>query len=179
MRFFFRLALMSATVSTPALAYVDEPLPDRDGGGVLTCRECHLHTPEDAAAGMLSVHGLPEHYVPGMPYKLTVTLSHPALKRGGFEASVRTERGLQAGRLMVDDPRISVVPDGATGVVYVHHTRTGTAATHNKTSWSFTWTAPPKTAGKVIVRAAGNAANADDSPLGDAIIFFSQTVAPQ
>jgi len=163
-----------------AHAYVDMALPDRDGGGVLTCRECHTHTPEETAAARLSVDGIPERYKPGQVYELTVKLSHPSLMRGGFEASTRTEKGLQAGNLEATDQRLFIILDPASGAQYAHHTKKGTKVDHSQAeiSWSFQWTAPDKTAGKVVVRAAGVAANGDGMPQGDASIFFSKTVAP-
>jgi hypothetical protein len=157
---------------------VSEPLPDRDGATDTTCRECHTHRPAAADDGRLTIDGLPERYVPGMQYKLTVRLSHPNLARGGFEASVRTAKGAQAGQLSVSDPGISVIPDPVSGAQFVHHTKRGTAVQGSRAAWSFTWSAPQQALGPVVVRAAGNASNADDSPLGDVILFFSRTIQP-
>ncbi len=160
-------------------AYVELALPDRDGGGVLTCRECHMHTPEQTAAARLVVEGIPKHYTPGQDYELTVKLSHPSLMRGGFEASARTEKGLQAGHLGTKDPRLAIIHDPASGAQYAHHTKIGTEVHDTKSvAWSFVWTAPPEGAGKVVVRAAGVASNGDNKPHGDAIVFFSETVSP-
>lgn len=170
-------ALYASTISQ-GHAFMSQPLPDRDGGGVLTCRECHMHKLDDAHPGHFIVEGLPERYTPGKTYELTVKLAHHTLMRAGFEASARTEKGLQAGSLAASDPRIAIFPDPASGVQYAHHTRKGTAVEKDSAAWTITWTAPDKTAGRVVVRAAGCVSNADGTPLGDAIVFYSRTIAP-
>jgi len=171
-------AALSFALSGGAAAYVSEPLPDKDGATDSTCRECHTHPISAADTGSLLIDGLPRRYVPGMQYELTVKLAHPNLARGGFEASVRTEKGAQAGRLSANDPRISVIADPASGAQFVHHTKRGTSVEGPTAAWTFTWKAPEQSVGPVIVRAAGNASNADDSPLGDVILFFSRTIQP-
>jgi hypothetical protein len=171
-------AALSCAIAGSAAAYVSEPLPDKDGATSSTCRECHMHAPAAADAGALTVEGLPERYVPGARYALTVKLSHPELARAGFEASIRTETGAQAGELIAGDSGLSVIPDPASGAHFVHHTKRGTVTQGPNAAWTFTWNAPAKAMGPVVVRAAANAANGDDSPLGDAILFFSRTIRP-
>jgi len=155
---------------------VDEPVPDRDGAGEVTCRECHVHEPREAEAGKLIVEGLPARYRPGQSYPLTVMLSFPDMMRAGFQSSVRGATGAQAGTLAAADERLGVNRDPQTGVQFTHHTKRGTTLTDGAAMWRFIWTAPEKPVGPVTVRAAGNASNGDDSALGDVILFFSQTV---
>ncbi len=164
-------------VGSSAHAYVDKPLPDRDGAGEFTCRECHVHEPKDAAAGKLTVEGLPARYQPGLSYPLVVKLSFPNMMRAGFESSVRDAMGAQAGVLSAADDRLGINPDPITGVQFAHHTKRGTALQDGDAVWQFIWTAPEKPVGPVTVRAAANASNGDDSALGDVILFFSATVA--
>ena len=163
-------------ISNGTQAYVDEPLPDRDGAGELTCRECHVHEPKQAEAGKLTVEGLPARYQPGQQYPLTVRLSFPNMMRAGFESSVRDAKGAQAGALSSAEERLGINLDPKTGVQFAHHTKRGTALTDSDAVWWFIWTAPEKPAGPVTVRAAGNASNGDDSALGDVILFFSRTI---
>jgi len=168
--------VLCLAIGGSAQAYVDKPLPDRDGGGEFTCRECHVHEPKDAEAGKLTVEGLPTRYQPGQRYSLVVKLSFPNMMRAGFEASVRDAMGAQAGALSATDARLGVNRDPQTGVQFAHHTKRGTALENGDAVWRLTWTAPEKPTGPVTVRAAGNASNGDDSALGDVILFFSATV---
>lgn len=163
--------------ATPALGYLNQPPLDRDGVRDSTCRECHQHDVGKADAGRLTVEGLPARYTPGGVYRLVVRLTHPDLIRGGFEVSMRDSQGRQAGAMSVDAGSTALVTaDPASGVQYVHHGKRGGPGEGGTASWAFIWTAPPSGVGPVTVRAAGNASNADDSPLGDVIVFFTAMV---
>jgi hypothetical protein len=77
--------------------------------------------------------------------------------------------GHQAGTLRAVDPKVAVVPDSVSDVVYAQHAP-GTARTDDPelATWSIEWTAP-LAGGAVRIHAAANSANGDDSPLGDLV----------
>jgi hypothetical protein len=162
---------------SPVHAYVDGPVADRDGGGALTCRECHFHDERAATAGSISVDGLPNLYKPGGVYKITLKVSHPDMERGGFQMSARSEAGSQAGDLSADES-VKIATGHESGVIFAQHSENGAPFVENRTAaWIVTWTAP-KDVSTVTIYAAGNASNGDDSALGDVILLFSRTIKP-
>ena len=69
--------------------------------------------------------------------------------------------------------------DTLSHVAYVEHTQAGTALRGDAGRWTVGWTAPAGNArGVVEFDVAGNAANDDDSPLGDFIYTHTLRVAP-
>jgi hypothetical protein len=137
----------------------------------MTCQQCHWENPLNEPSGRLTLEGIPERYTPGEQYLITVTLARPGLGRGGFQLSAREDgmnmtSGSNAGVLASPDKTTQVVKDEKL-VSYVEHTEQGTEPKGGTASWKVSWTAPD--AGDVIFHAAANAANDDDSPLGDYI----------
>jgi hypothetical protein len=116
--------------------------------------------------------GVPWAYQPGGTYQVMLTLTRPGAVIAGFELTTRFEDGGgQAGRLShlpADEGRMAV--DTSFEVEYIHHLRPGTTAISRDTArWSMLWTAPSEGTGAVLVHAAANAANDDDSQFGDYI----------
>ena len=154
-------------------AFRDAPPPAYTGGfGEPTCRACHADAPLNEASGTLAIDGIPDRYQPGRTYELEVTLRRDGMRRAGFELAARLadgERaGTQAGVVAPTDDRTVVALDSATRVAYLTHTLAGTSVAPGGTGrWTFRWTAPD--AGAVAFHVAANAANDDDSPLGDFI----------
>ena len=160
----------SHAAPTAARPHADKAPAARTGGfGEPTCHECHFELPVNQD-GSLTVEGFPGRYEPGRTYEVRVTLASEGTERAGFQAAVRRAsgpgEGTQAGRLAPVDPR-TMVQDTA-GVQYVQHARgaswTGGAPA---ASWSFAWTAPD--GGPVVLHAAANSSNGDESPLGDIV----------
>jgi hypothetical protein len=94
--------------------------------------------------------------------------------RAGFQLTARFAEGDATGRpagvLTPDDARTAVVWDTISHVGYIEHTLAGTALRGDAGRWMVRWTAPAGNArGVVEFNVAGNAANDDDSPLGDFI----------
>jgi hypothetical protein len=58
-------------------------------------------------------------------------------------------------------------------------TAAGTTVSGDSIRWLFRWTAPSESGGPVVFHVAANAANFDDSPLGDFIYATSIAVPPQ
>ena len=78
--------------------------------------------------------------------------------------------GSQAGGLEAGDARVSVVPGPAPKAVqYAEQTREGCSVSGPETRWGLRWRSPAGAVGDVLIHVAANAANYDDSPLGDFI----------
>jgi hypothetical protein len=178
------LALLLAATPRPVGGNSEGPPPAHTGGfGEPTCRACHFDAPEEPEAGALLVDGVPAVYRPGAEYAITVTLRDPRLESAGFQLAARfagegsgasasggAEGGHQAGRLLSSGPRVEVVEHGDPAVLYAHQTLAGAAPEGDReTTWTVRWVAPAEPAGPVLFHAAANAANDDDSELGDAV----------
>jgi hypothetical protein len=171
-------AAAAATLPRPS---VHGPEPGHTGGfGEPTCRACHFDGPETTSDADVAIDGLPTSWTPGTRYPITVVLRGAALRRGGFQLAVRhatgEDAGRQAGVLSGDSGRVSITVAG--GVSYGHHVRESTAPTApGVVRWELAWTAPVEGAGLVAFHVAANAANDDDSELGDLIVTAADTIA--
>lgn len=172
------LAVAGAALPARLLLLKDGPPPAHTGGfGEPTCRHCHSDADLNEPGGTLAVDGVPTSYEPGRDYELVVTLRRAGMLRAGFQLAARfaegAAAGTQAGDLAPVDNRTQVVPDSVTHVRYIEHRLTGTAVDSGTGGWVFRWTAPRDPRGPVVFHVAGNAANDDDSPLGDFIYTTS------
>jgi hypothetical protein len=164
------------------------PPPAMTGGfGEPTCHSCHFDNPEergpDTDERALLLLGLPDHYEPGRAYALSIELRHPDLRRAGFELSARFATGeaeaRDAGVLAALGARTATTRFGTPAISYVHHTDSGTRVEEpGSARWEFEWRAPESSLAPVVFHFTGNAANDDDSELGDHIFVRSVTVPP-
>ncbi len=177
-------ALAVAGASLAALpGYKNGPPPRHTGGfGEPTCRACHSDAGLNEPGGEVAIHGALAAFQPGRTYDLEVALRRVGMLRAGFQLAARYQGvgmvpgGAQAGVLAPSDDRTTVVRDSATGVTYIEHTLPGTAVSGGAARWRFRWTAPA-VAGGVVFHVAANAANDDDSPLGDFVYAAAVRVA--
>ena len=135
----------------------------------------------NSAAGSLSLSGVPVVYEPGKTYRVQLRLTHPGVVIGGFEMTARFEvGGAQAGQLAFLPEDGGLIAVGTSQQVqYVHHLRPGTTSVVQDTArWTVLWAAPSERGGPVTMHAAGNAANDDDSPLGDYIYTVMASSQP-
>jgi hypothetical protein len=159
------------------------PLAHTGGFGEPTCLECHFDDPINDKGGVFTLAGVPDRYEPGKSYPITVRLGRKEIARGGFELSTRIAEGPsaghQAGRLEATDNRVNLADSTRAdvgAVQYARHNRAGSDVGKTDTlEWVVKWTAPASAAGAVIFHAAGNAANDDNSPLGDYIYTTTAT----
>lgn len=155
-------------------------VPARTGGfGEMTCQQCHWENALNDPAGRLTVEGIPQAYTPGEQYPITVTLARSGIGRAGFQLSAREDginmnAGNDAGLLAGDDDRVTVL--AGKRVSYAQHSPGGVQASTGTQVWKLTWTAPVD--GPVVFHVAANAANGDDSPLGDYIYTAIVTTRP-
>lgn len=167
-----------AVSSGPQPAMTGAPaLGDQAAEGI--CTSCHnssaLNPDQD---GTLSVQGVPEQYVPGQAYSLTVSISHKdaSVLRWGFQmTAIALESGEGAGEFLATDAATTQVLAAMSGSrSYVEHAYGGTAIGQTgAASWTFQWKAPAAAIGPVGFFAAANAANADGSNQGDRIYSSS------
>jgi hypothetical protein len=182
-------ALALAAAAAPA-RFKEGPPPAHTGGfGEPTCRQCHSDAGLNDPGGRLALAGVPSAYQPGRTYELAVSLERAGMLRAGFQLAARFaagagggaggEAGRQAGALAPADDRTAVVFDSGTGISYIEHTLVGTALASGTAAarWTFRWTAPAAPGGAVVMHLTANAANDDDSPLGDFIYATAVSVA--
>jgi len=156
----------------------DRPPPAHTGGfGEPTCAQCHFSDPVNSGGGSLVIDA-PASYSAAGRYILTITLIHPGARAGGFEMAARFADGTQAGELRsTDTTRTDVTTAG--DVQYIHHIYDGTDPVAPDTlRWLVEWTAPER-GGAVMFHAAANAADGDDSSLGDFIYVTSLQLSPE
>lgn len=158
-----------------AAAVADGPVPGYTGGfGEPTCTTCHFDAPAEPADDALTIEGVPGTFEPGTRYELAVVLRDPRLERAGFQLAARyadgPEQGRQAGGLSALGERAEVVTHGEPPVLYARQTREGARPeAPGSARWTLAWTAPEEPSGAVVFHAAANAANYDDSELGDVV----------
>lgn len=165
-------AALATVAAATAPFYVDGPPPGRTGGfSENTCHECHRDSPLNDPAGSLTIDSLPPAYEPNRTYRLTVVLTRPGMLAAGFQLAMRTNDAgaQQAGLLALVDDRTAFAAPAPRPIQYLQHTRRGTALTAPDTArWTFTWRAPDGVR-PVVLHVAANAANDDNSGLGDFI----------
>lgn len=160
-------------------AYPDGPPPATTGGfGEPTCVSCHFASTPDSL-GSLRLRGLPAAPEPGRTYALIVELAREDMLAAGFELSARfacgPARGRQAGAFRVLGDDVAVTRQA--GVDYVHQTLAGSApSTPGVARWRIEWTAPGERPARVHFHLAANAANGDESPLGDRVYALVETI---
>jgi hypothetical protein len=158
------------------VAYRDGPLSAKTGGfGEETCRQCHFDNSINDPAGIVRLEGLPEAASPGQEYLIRVIVRRQGMARAGFELAVRFSDGSQAGALRAPDERTRAISAPDDSVQYIQHTAAGSLPTAGEARWTVLWTAPERQ-GLILFHAAANAANGDDSPLGDFIYTTTATI---
>jgi hypothetical protein len=183
------VALTAAlTIAAPlgAFAFKEGPYPNVTGGfGEQSCHLCHLDNPVNDPGGAVTLDGVPATFTPGQTYPITVSIKRDGLRRGGFEIAARfasgRQRGRQAGSWTPRDARVQLIPGAVDKVLtFVQHNLAGSrGAQPGVNSWTIDWTAPAAPAAPVQFNVAANAANNDDSPLGDYIYLKAAKATPQ
>ncbi|HUE90311.1 MAG TPA: choice-of-anchor V domain-containing protein [Vicinamibacterales bacterium] len=165
----------------PAAAYAEGAPPGFSGGfSEQSCHACHFHAEVNSGQGRVAIAGVPERFVAGTRYPLTITLARSGMALGGFQLTARfTDGGAQAGVLAPapgEEERIRVDVQG--DVQYVGQRRQGTALPAPDTArWAVVWTAP-ETSAPVTFHVAANAADGDGSVEGDYIHSAAAQSAP-
>ncbi len=140
------------------------------GDGFNNCTDCHSGTPINASNWIES--NIPaDGYEPGQVYEFTLTGSHEAPGRFGFEITAEDESGTKVGQFasLDDETQLTNNMDALT------HTDQGITPNGDFKSWTFNWTAPDPGVGNVSFYAALNAANGDGTNSGDVIYLTNET----
>ena len=156
--------------------YAEGAPPGFSGGFTeQSCDACHFHAAPNSGPGRLSIEGVPERFVAGESYKVTISLMQPGMKLSGFQLTSRFEDdGSQAGTLAPTDARIAV--DTQAPVHYAGQRREGAALVEpNLNRWTVVWTAPASTRA-VVFHVAANAANGDERADGDYVYTSARDV---
>ena len=145
-----------------------------------SCDACHFHAAPNAGPGKLTIDGVPDAFIAGQAYRITVALSQPAMKLAGFQLSARfKDDGAQAGTLAKEpdsDTRVGI--ETLSGVQYAGQRREGAAmVTANESRWTLLWTAPSATR-TVVFHVAANGANADERADGDYVYTLVRETSP-
>jgi hypothetical protein len=143
-----------------------------------TCSQtnCHSGSPLNSG-GKLEILGLPETYVPGTNYPLTVRLTSSqsaTVPRWGFElTNARLSDGVGSGTLFPSGLNMNLVNSRAYIGQNVSHLYAGE---HGSVEWQVSWTAPDPAEGPVGFYAAGNASNGNfQAGIGDLIYTDAET----
>jgi hypothetical protein len=162
--------LLGTTRPAPPPAYAGGAPPGFSGGFKETsCDACHFDNDLNAKPGQLTITGVPERFAAGERYPLTITLSRPGMRMGGFQFTARmADGGVQAGTLAPaegEEKRLAI--EVSNNVQYANQRQSGTAPVEPGTArWTLLWTAPA-TPGPIEFHAAANAADNDESARGD------------
>ncbi len=132
-----------------------------NGAPNFSCTMCHQDAkpipPQD-----IVIKGLPEQYVPGKAYKITIEIKDvnkctPAMVAcGGFALQA------SAGKFKIIDPKHTFIAHPMPSQKFVTHTKAGSMLR----KWTVEWIAPKKPV-PVTFKLAVIAANGDGSPFGD------------
>jgi hypothetical protein len=127
-------------------AYAEGAPPGFTGGFTeQSCDACHFHAAPNAGPGKLTIDGVPDRFVAGQSYRLTIALTQTGMKVAGFQLAARfKDDGGQAGTFAKEletDMRVGV--ETQSGVQYAGQRRDGaTVVTPNESRWTVMWTAP-------------------------------------
>lgn len=163
----------------PSHSYAEGAPPGFSGGFTeQSCDACHFHAAPNTGPGALTLEGVPDRFVAGEPYRVTISLTQPGMKLAGFQLTARfKEDGLQAGTLAKEsssDVRVGI--DTESDMQYAGQRREGaTVVTPEASRWTVIWTAPSvmKT---VVFHVAANAANGDERADGDYVYTLAREI---
>ena len=162
-------------------AYAEGAPPGFTGGFTeQSCDACHFHAAPNAGPGKLAIDGVPDRFVAGQEYRVTIALTQSNMKLAGFQLSARFEDdGAQAGTLAkAPDSETRVGIETLSGVQYAGQRREGAAmVTPDESRWTLMWTAPPATR-TVVFHVAANGANGDERADGDYVYTITRESRP-
>src|SRR5262245_52758469 len=173
----------------PVGAFSSGPPASRTGAPALgtfaaegVCVQCHTSFALNSGPGILTISGLPATYTPNQEVTVTITLNQSSRVLYGFEATFLDDQGQKAGNITATDTSRTQIVNGSgnfAGRQYIEHTSAGTTPNGtDQNSWTFKWTAPAQSVGRVTIYVAGNAANGNGSNQGDFIYTKNASMQP-
>jgi uncharacterized protein (TIGR03437 family) len=191
-----KILIAALVYAVPSLIYAYPEGPDAGVTGVpgeSSCSQCHVGKFGSGSVTVNFPGGL--NYTPGVPQHLVVTIADPVQKRWGFQVTARQANNskAQAGsftpsaegytQLVCSQTTLQTQAFGLTcpssmPLQYVEHTLLGTqAGVRGPVSFQFDWTPPATDVGSVVIYAAANAANGDNTVMGDHIYYQRYTLS--
>lgn len=170
----------SASAFGPSPSHTDAPMENN-------CTSCHSDSAVNSGSGELVISGVPGTYTAGQQIAVTVRLSQSDAVIYGFQMTAVDGLGQGSGIFTIptENPsRMQILTNHFGGPTlqdrqYVEHTVDGLSnGQFGFNSWTFTWTAPAQTAGKVDFYLAGNAGNSDGGMNGDYIYTTTASSLP-
>jgi hypothetical protein len=162
----------AVSIARPVAAqYADGAPPGFSGGfGESSCDACHFEAAVNTPPGRVTLTGIPDRFVPGERYPITITLSRPGMTMGGFQLASRLDPGgTQAGTLAPGPGEEKRIKIESGKIQYANQRQAGTdLAEPGLAKWTVVWTAP-NTPGIVRFHVAANAADKDEAARGDYI----------
>jgi len=183
-----RVAFLSLAISPVLLmGFSAGPPQGRTGNtvdGGLSCTACHRGNDANDGLGRLVIEV--GNYRPGVKQTLRLRLQHPTAQRWGFQLTARVfaDQTKRAGTFTTSaDVRVRC---GLTGneespcgeqLEFAEHSQPSTLpGTGGGRTWEIEWTPPATDVGPVIFYAAGNAANNNNTNVGDSIYLANFVV---
>ncbi len=168
------------------LASAFGPSPSHTGApGENNCTSCHISYPVNSGDGSIRIEGVPANYSPGQQIAVTVVLDHQDATNYGFQFTAIDNTGKEVGTFGLpaqNPPQMQIDSNivGGNTRQYIEHTSDGlfTDGVFGSNRWTFNWTAPSESAGKVDFYVAGNGANGDRGTSGDYIYTTSTSILP-
>lgn len=192
-KYFFKLTVLVLALGVAAFGSLTERKVTANSGGPplgrtgapseLTCNAggCHNSFATNSGPGTLTMTGLPASYTAGQEYTLTVTVTQSSRGAFGFEATALDASNNRAGTIATttaDASRTQVQTNSSNGRQYVLHQFNGIAPVSGEGKWTFRWTAPATSAGRVTFYVAANAADGTGGSNADYIYTRTFTVDP-
>lgn len=175
------VGLLWAHISGPSDSVTGAP-------GEPTCADVACHTSFAVNSGpgafmLTPAASTPGEYTPGDTIDIDIDLAQTGMLRWGFELTVLNGSNDPVGTILLSDPMRTQVATGGGGRQYLKHTELGTdsGVVNASPGWTFRWKAPAAGGGPVTFYAAGNAADGNNSTLGDYVYTLSSvlTEGPQ
>jgi fibronectin type 3 domain-containing protein len=171
------LFMVPLAVTMMAGAYVNHPDYKTGAPGEETCQQCHDDYALNSGNGYVALTGVPDRYVPGKTYALTVTVYHPDMTRFGFEiTSVAETSGEPAGSFSCVDATQTMVSQGGK---YIKSSNNGLMCdVVGMKTWQIQWNSPSKADSAVTFYAAGAACDNDNDEGDDWVYTCMMTISP-
>lgn len=189
------LALVAMSLALPAsvFAFSGGAPAGRSGGafpGERSCASAGCHSGDtnggNVAIAFNGMDGAGYTYTPGETITILVTLTDDQMQVGGFQVTARQEDGCSPGGAFgnsANDLQVSTVrmvsrPDcNGISAEYLTHSP-AKPADGGMVTYEVEWTAPAASDGPITFAAAGNGANGNGGPGGDAIYTTQITIEP-
>lgn len=144
-------------------------------GSTCATAGCHSGNTVNASGGSVVINGIPDTYIPGTTYNLSVSITHGASNRSkwGFALKAIGSNNSNVGTLASTNSFAGSIGDGEIGH-FSAPSQSGSTYTFNNLSWTAP-ASPQSTEQTIRFFVAGNAANGSGSS-GDFIYTSTKTI---